>query len=659
MEPYMSESNILKEIQYYVDTDFYNYAVMIDGAWGSGKTHFVKNVLIQELESKGNRVLYVSLYGVSNIQELGKKLYLDFLLQDKSKYVTEHAELAESIIGTVFDIGSPFMGKLGDINIKGKKIRNIVENTVKHICPMKDCVLIFDDLERCNCSIQESLGYINGFVEQAGMKVIIIANQKELRKKMDAQTLAMQIQAVLGKNEMLDFTKPESKMLKECFKYMSSGQSQMSDKEDVKEISLKEAKERADQLFGEESEYERIREKIVGIVFRYNPDVKKVMSSLIEKNFTYNSEARKPLEKNINFLAECMEKEKHINFRSFQFFLQKIDVLFQMIKDENYENADFVYKRLILSSWYSCILFKAGKLNEDWKEGEYTEGEYFRVRFIEDYIKYSRLDHEKGIKIFEKFDLEESRKHTLLNDPINWLQDKWYKADNDEVILKNMNTVIENARNGKYDIGSYDRIIQIFLEIYIAGFDLQYVDRLVAAMCEGIKEKRANGILDYISTRSYEKKSITILYNRYIGDIQNAYRKSKEKKSGDDLNAFLEEENWAEKMYEYCYAAKYPKKQEDYEKKLTPFLGTLDMNKLIEKLENTNGENLQKFASVLRLVYPPERNSNAYLEENEEREKLYIAMKTCKESETQLIRKFQYQTIEEYLCGFISFENKE
>lgn len=165
MEPYMSESNILKEIQYYVDTDFYNYAVMIDGAWGSGKTHFVKNVLIQELESKGNRVLYVSLYGVSNIQELGKKLYLDFLLQDKSKYVTEHAELAESIIGTVFDIGSPFMGKLGDINIKEKKIRNIVENTVKHICPMKDCVLIFDDLERCNCSIQESLGYINGFVE--------------------------------------------------------------------------------------------------------------------------------------------------------------------------------------------------------------------------------------------------------------------------------------------------------------------------------------------------------------------------------------------------------------------------------------------------------------------------------------------------------------
>ena len=43
-EQYVSEETILKEIMYYIDTDFYNYAVMIDGAWGSGKTYFVKHV---------------------------------------------------------------------------------------------------------------------------------------------------------------------------------------------------------------------------------------------------------------------------------------------------------------------------------------------------------------------------------------------------------------------------------------------------------------------------------------------------------------------------------------------------------------------------------------------------------------------------------------
>ena len=44
-EQYVSEETILKEIMYYIDTDFYNYAVMIDGAWGSGKTFLYENYL--------------------------------------------------------------------------------------------------------------------------------------------------------------------------------------------------------------------------------------------------------------------------------------------------------------------------------------------------------------------------------------------------------------------------------------------------------------------------------------------------------------------------------------------------------------------------------------------------------------------------------------
>ena len=38
-----------------------------------------------------------------------------------------------------------------------------------------------------------------------------------------------------------------------------------------------------------------------------------------------NTNDRRQLEKNINYLAESMEKAKHVNFRTFQFFLQKMD----------------------------------------------------------------------------------------------------------------------------------------------------------------------------------------------------------------------------------------------------------------------------------------------------------------------------------------------
>ena len=652
-ERYLSESSILKEIKYYIDTDFYNYAVMIDGAWGSGKTYFVKNVLLKKIESNEKRVLYVSLYGISNIQELGKKLYLDYLLKDKSKLVMEHTELVENVIGTIIDIGSPFMGKLGDIDIKERKIKNIVQNAVKHICPMKNCVLIFDDLERCDCSIQDILGYINGFVEQAGMKVIIIANQEEFRKKIDAQTLAMQIRAVIGRDETLDFTEPGNGQL---VKYLISMQNKQPENEKIKKVSLNVAKERVARVFGVESEYEHIREKIVGTVFHYNPDTKKVMSNLIQKNSTYNTNDRRQLEKNINYLAESMEKAKHVNFRTFQFFLQKMDKLLQVLDGEDYENIDFIYKRVILSCWDSCILFKTGKLKDDWNDAEYIEGVKFRVRVIEDYIKYSWLNVEKGKRVFKKFDVEETRTKLLKNDPVNLLQDKWYRADSDDFIVNNMNAVIENARKGIYDIGSYDRILQIFLQIHTAGFDIKYTDRLLEAMCEGIEAKRATGILDCIGTMSWESKKTEQLYKQYIRKLQEVYNKFMEKKSEDDLNIFLQEDNWAQKIYDYCLNVKHPQKQEDYTKKLSPFLKALDVKTLIGKLETSNGENLQKFASVLRLVYPLEYNSNAFFEDNEERKKLCLAMKYCKENETQLIRKFQYQIIEEHLLKFTDFE---
>ena len=652
-ERYLSESSILKEIKYYIDTNFYNYAVMIDGAWGSGKTYFVKNVLLKKIESNEKRVLYVSLYGVSDIQELGKKLYLDYLLKDKSKLVMEHTELVENVIGTIIDIGSPFMGKLGDIDIKEKKIKNIVQNTVKHICPMKNCVLIFDDLERCDCSIQDILGYINGFVEQAGMKVIIIANQEELRKKIDAQTLAMQIRAVIGRDETLDFTEPGNGQL---VKYLISMQNKQPENEKIKKVSLNVAKERVARVFGVESEYEHIREKIVGTVFHYNPDTKKVMSNLIQKNSTYNTNDRRQLEKNINYLAESMEKAKHVNFRTFQFFLQKMDKLLQVLDGEDYENIDFIYKRVILSCWDSCILFKTGKLKDDWNDAEYIEGVKFRVRVIEDYIKYSWLNVEKGKRVFKKFDVEETRTKLLKNDPVNLLQDKWYRADSDDFIVNNMNAVIENARKGIYDIGSYDRILQIFLQIHTAGFDIKYTDRLLEAICEGIEAKRATGILDCIGTMSWESKKTEQLYKQYIRKLQEVYNKSMEKKSEDDLNIFLKEDNWAQKIYDYCLNVKHPQKQEDYTKKLSPFLKALDVKTLIGKLETSNGENLQKFASVLRLVYPLQYNPNAFIEDNEERKKLCLAMKHCKENETQLIRRFQYQIIEEYLLKFTDFE---
>jgi hypothetical protein len=51
--------------------------------------------------------------------------------------------------------------------------------------PPKDCVIVFDDLERCSIKLRDVMGYINSFVEHENIKVIIIANEDDIRNRQE------------------------------------------------------------------------------------------------------------------------------------------------------------------------------------------------------------------------------------------------------------------------------------------------------------------------------------------------------------------------------------------------------------------------------------------------------------------------------------------
>ena len=44
-ERFLSDSEIIEVVKEYLNSNIYNYAVMIDGEWGSGKTYFIKKYL--------------------------------------------------------------------------------------------------------------------------------------------------------------------------------------------------------------------------------------------------------------------------------------------------------------------------------------------------------------------------------------------------------------------------------------------------------------------------------------------------------------------------------------------------------------------------------------------------------------------------------------
>ena len=61
-----------KQLDEYINQKIYNYAFMINGQWGSGKSYFIKKVYMKKYKDK--EFIYLSLNGIENVEDIDTKL---------------------------------------------------------------------------------------------------------------------------------------------------------------------------------------------------------------------------------------------------------------------------------------------------------------------------------------------------------------------------------------------------------------------------------------------------------------------------------------------------------------------------------------------------------------------------------------------------------
>ncbi|RBP25382.1 MULTISPECIES: P-loop NTPase fold protein [Bacillus] len=200
---------IFETIHEYIKLEKTNYAIQINGPWGIGKTHYVTKVLKEEIEEieatpkDKYRVIYISLNGLKNVDEIGESVFLSSINKTGSyTYTIGRAGL---------EIGSKIPG-FKFLEAVDKKISNITQYR-EHL---QKCVLCFDDLERIDKSvtIQQVLGYINStYIEHENIKTLFISNEEKLKEntefyKIKEKVIGRTIQYIRGTNEVLpDFMK--------------------------------------------------------------------------------------------------------------------------------------------------------------------------------------------------------------------------------------------------------------------------------------------------------------------------------------------------------------------------------------------------------------------------------------------------------------------
>lgn len=167
------ETEYIKDIFLnYIKTDKTQHAILLNGGWGCGKTYFWKYTLKKIAEENNFKTIYISLNGISKIEDIKELLFIQLLNikkdNDNSKF-SSILELSGSIANSLsktflqFDLSSISKGECISLFDLSKRI------------------FCFDDLERCRIPTDEFLGFINNLVEHRNLKAVVLANEGEIQ----------------------------------------------------------------------------------------------------------------------------------------------------------------------------------------------------------------------------------------------------------------------------------------------------------------------------------------------------------------------------------------------------------------------------------------------------------------------------------------------
>lgn len=591
-ERFLSDSEIIEVVKEYLNSNIYNYAVMIDGEWGSGKTYFIKNILMEKIEQdtisnssnneKIKRIIYISLYGVNSTDDISNSIYLSII--NESVDSNEKSKKARSFVNenrvarVISRIGIDFLKNKG---VDYKQCLDIIGEAFY----INNYVFVFDDLERCNCDINEVLGYINNLVEHDGIKVILVANESEIGKYNESQNIELKYLLASNNNIKYDET------------------SKLNEDKNNKEISVKELKTRTDLIFNQNILYNKIKEKLVGVTIKYKPDLFQIQNELIDKHIKDPS-LKEYLKKNLEESIGYALQNNHINLRTYQFFLSKLCRLNEYIKENYADNYKEIMDELVNYCYKVSVMYKSGKYQYQW-EGEQLYGhisfkyaQYITgFRFVDDYLVYSKFDNNQ---INTTLDLYLDEKEKMKNNPDDPLRkyECWWEID--EVDLREGIKEIKNKlESGGYGINDFPKLIKYFINLDEIGFEKEILQSVVRSMYKIIDEQSDYvEIKDYIALESISDESIKEKYTSIINPMKERLKEKRKSINNDNLKYCLENiAEWGERLYYYV--------TDDSNKQLNQkaFFSQVNLEKLKKNIKESNCENLSFFRYTIYEMY--------------------------------------------------------
>lgn len=658
---YLSHEEMIKIITDYIQDPRRSQGILIDGEWGSGKTYFIREILIPEIEKKelsgkfSTEIVYVSLTGLSNKEEILSEIHNQILakmLKAKKKQKNNYRD--NRILGLKL---LPYSKeKTKDTLLDYFKI-DLSLLSCDDLNPVSRMTLIFDDLERYAGKIQEVLGFISTLIEQHGLKILLVTNEKEIGKLYPDRTLPEKYQVALNphlhgetENHMTETT-----------------------------LSLEQMQKKTIQLFGEEFAYHNIKEKVVSVTLRYESRIEDLYDNLVDV-FTDSQNGEGAEDNSVaevlkgrrGAVLEIFKKLNHANIRTLIFVILSYKKIYKAVgkapfpldtEEKSVENAvkKAEYQTLLRYVVEVAIRIKTGQELCDWEEISSLHGQvYFSsgqhpsdstqgYHFVDVFLSTCYLDQEEAIQTFCERLLVVFEDNKIQLRHLSFAQlEHWYFLEELE-IMKLLNKLAVELRNNEYSITSFRQIIHMTLTLEHYNICINQTEALKKVVVKALREKLeiTQGNSDETNLTSYylfDNAEMLAAYRALVNPIINEAKQNSRtylKKLEDIIDGG--ELHWGIEFEKICI-----EKSSEFAS-FRGFLCELDLTSLKNTLENSKQEDIFHFKYGLQSVYSATNSMEKFRSDGNALKRVLREVQSLLTTTTTITRKYAYLCLKETL----------
>lgn len=347
----MTEDELKKRLDYYLERDNPDYAVMITGKWGTGKTYFIKEYIKNTIERDAhNRFVYLSLYGAKDESDIEKRIWPQIIklsIPDIKTKIREKKTILLCLSALLFCIVIAVIrdeGVYGFISLLlriigtatlitiGVWLYDIVKIYLLEKSMKEHTAIVFDDFERAKLPYDRLLAYLNRYVEHLHKHIIIVCNEYEVQKN---KTTVLQ----------------------------EGNDNQNEQNQNEQNISSVKRKKTNEESLG--SSYQKLKEKVIGESYPLEHDSEPIQRSLIEKeNFPIIEHIIKQGKTFELYFFVFTKPDESVNYRVWIQCCHEFEYTFRNIPLQYFENRTII--TMLLPCFFS--LTYALRINDFGKE---------------------------------------------------------------------------------------------------------------------------------------------------------------------------------------------------------------------------------------------------------------------------------------------------